>query len=70
MIKQPFNFWVGVFCGFCFVVGIAKGRDSFTLCISAFTTVLNLAIGIGGVVTDEQRNILQRLRQKHLREIP
>lgn len=38
MIKNKFNFFVGIFCGLCFVV---NGRDSFTLGLTAFTTITN-----------------------------
>ena len=46
MIKNPFNFFVGVFCAMCFVVGIILHRDGFVLGINAFLAVLNLAIGL------------------------
>jgi len=48
MIKNPFNFFVGVFCVMCFIVGITLHRDEFTLGISAFLAVVNLAIGLMG----------------------
>lgn len=46
MIKNPFNFWMGVFCGMCFIAGIALHRDAFVLGMSAFATVVNIAIGL------------------------
>lgn len=48
MIRKPFNFWIGVFCGMCFILGIALHRDMSVLVISAFATVVNIAIGLTG----------------------
>lgn len=48
MIKNPFNFGIGIFCGLCFVVGIINGRDAFTLFISAVATAVNITIGLNG----------------------
>ena len=48
MIKNPFNFFVGVFCVMCFIVGIILHRDRFVLEINAFLAVVNLAIGLIG----------------------
>lgn len=48
MIKNPFNFFVGVLCTMCFIAGIALHRDGFTLGINAFLAVVNLAVGLIG----------------------
>ena len=48
MIKSPLNFAVGIFCGLCFVVGIVEGRDTFTLCVTALATAVNITIGLVG----------------------
>ena len=42
MIKNKFNFYVGIFCGLCFVVNVAKGRDSFMIGFTAFMAIANL----------------------------
>lgn len=42
MIKNPFNFWIGVFCGVYFMAGIALHRDAFVLRMSALAMVLKL----------------------------
>lgn len=42
MIKNKFNFYVGVLCGLCFVINVAKGRDSFTVVLTAVMTIMNL----------------------------
>ena len=49
MIKNKFNFLIGVFCALCFVINIAKDADSFGLCISGICAVGNLVIGIYGL---------------------
>lgn len=48
MIKNPFNFWIGIFFGMCFAAGIAMHRDAFSLSVCAVATVTNLAIGLTG----------------------
>ena len=48
MIKEPVYFAIGIFCGMCFIINIVNGRDAFALFISAFTTALNITIGIYG----------------------
>ena len=48
MIKKPVNFAIGLFCGMCFIMNIANGRDAFTLWISAFAVAANITIGICG----------------------
>lgn len=45
MIKHPFNFGVGLWCGFCLVVSIALGRDISTIALIAVFTALNLLMG-------------------------
>lgn len=44
MIKNKFNFFVGIFCAVCFVVNVVNGRDSFTLGLSACAAIINLII--------------------------
>ena len=41
MIKNKFNFFVGIFCGLCFVVNVANGRDSFVLGFTASAAITN-----------------------------
>ena len=48
MIKKPVDFAIGVFCGMCFIINIVNQRDTFTLTITAFATVLNITIGLMG----------------------
>ena len=48
MIKNPLYFTIGIFCGLCFVVGIVKDRDMFTLFVSAVATAVNITIGLNG----------------------
>lgn len=48
MIKNKINFAVGIFCGMCFVIGLVKHRDMFTLSITALATALNITIGLTG----------------------
>lgn len=42
MIKNKFNFFVGVLCGLSFVVNVVNGRDRFMLVFTAFWAILNL----------------------------
>lgn len=47
MIKNPFNFAIGIFCLLAFVVGIVKGRDISALFMSVLATaVVNIVIGL------------------------
>lgn len=48
MIKRPFNFTVGIFCGLCFVINIVNSRDAFDLCICAMAAAANIVIGLVG----------------------
>ena len=41
MIKNKFNFYVAIFCGLCFVLNVARGRDSFTIGLTAFMAIAN-----------------------------
>ena len=48
MIKNPFNFFVGIFCGMCFVINLVNRRDIYALSITALTTAVNITIGLMG----------------------
>jgi len=41
MIKNKFNFFVGIFCGLCFVVNVINERDPFIVRFTAIMTILN-----------------------------
>lgn len=41
MIKNKFNFFVGILCGLCFVINVVNGRDPFVLGFTAFAAILN-----------------------------
>ena len=47
-IKRPLNFVVGIGCGICFVLGIVRGRDNFTVSLYAVLAVANLIFGLAG----------------------
>lgn len=42
MIKNKFNFFVGILCGLCFVANIINGRDLFELRLTAFLAIVNI----------------------------
>lgn len=42
MIKNKFNFFIGLLCGLSFVVNVVNGRDRFMLVFTAFAAILNL----------------------------
>ena len=48
MIKNKFNFAVGIFCGMCFVMGLVNRKDTFTLFVTALATAVNITIGLTG----------------------
>ena len=48
MIKNKFNFWIGVFCLAGFVINIYNHRDLFTVCLTGVFAIGNIAIGISG----------------------
>lgn len=48
MIKKPFNFFIGIFCGMCFVINLVNHRDIYALSITALATALNITIGLTG----------------------
>lgn len=41
IIKHKSNFFVGIWCGLCFVVSVTIGRDLFVLGFSAFAAIIN-----------------------------
>lgn len=40
-IKHKFNFFVGIWCGLCFIVNVIVERDLFVLGFTAFATIIN-----------------------------
>ena len=48
MIKNRFNFAVGIFCGMCFAINLVNHRDMFVLFITALATAINITIGLTG----------------------
>ena len=48
MIKNKFNFAVGIFCGMCFVINLVKNGDMFALSVTALATAINITIGLNG----------------------
>ena len=43
IIKHKINFFVGIWCGLCFVVSATIGRDLFVLGFDAFAAIINFA---------------------------
>lgn len=41
MIKNKFNFFVGILCGLSFVVNVARGRDPFMIGLTACLAIAN-----------------------------
>lgn len=46
MIKNKFNFAVGIFCGMRFVIDLVNHGDIFVLYATAFATAVNITIGL------------------------
>lgn len=46
MIKNPLNFYIGIFCIFMFVLAVALKRDAFTICLDGFLAIFNIWIGL------------------------
>ena len=48
MIKNKFNFTIGIICLVCFISAIVHHRDTFVLMFSAFAAAGNILIGLTG----------------------
>lgn len=44
MIKNKFSFYVGIWCGLCFVANVVNGRDLFVVGLTAVTAILNIIL--------------------------
>lgn len=42
MVKNKFSFYVGIWCGLCFVANVVNGRDLFVVGLTAFAAIANI----------------------------
>lgn len=46
MLKNKFNFFIGIFCLVCFIINIVNDRDLFVICLTGIMAFGNIVIGV------------------------
>lgn len=46
MIKNKFNFFIGIYCLVCFIISIANYRDLFAISLIGIFAFVNIVFGV------------------------